>query len=506
MKSTRNPIWKGAAVLAACLFAGSAAAQTVVHSFDGDRGPGLAVCESGVTHCDRPEMNLAVNGKQAVQVTWQHLRVYDYHGKLLHSTSMDMVVRNAGLNPVHEVRNANPKHTAKPGAYEPSIVFNEFLNRWMISVTGESDVLLVSANADATGAWGGIYPSCTGEGPCMRFDPANHIGYDKNGIYLCGGHVGDESPRTIPKFAYDCFAIPAAEVAAISQKKAPAHMNRAHNMPLDIFPAVDHTKNKPAGAPALFLSKTCDRAVIGACQNSVHYPFRWVVSSFTWSGATGSYTEQELKTGIGGTEDVWLYSKPCCGRMGSIPQKGDDKIVLRVAESHRMTNLVQRGSHIYGVETSGPCTSDCGKQGADTTNVMFWVDLDCAKPGACVVSQTGKIAGPDFNPEFATIGVDAAGNAGIVAVSSSATTDLSILLWTRKASDPPNTFAGPATVVAGTQPFTCLNTLDMATVGNAVGVQTALDPDGKTLWTTQHYGGDAARCVWNTRVVAYQIN
>jgi hypothetical protein len=234
-----------------------------------------------------------------------------------------------------------------------------------------------------------------------------------------------------------------------------------------------------------------------------------VVDTFHWNGLNGTFNvngEQEVKTGVGSTEDKWRYSKPCCGPLGSLPQAGNDKIVLRVAESHRLTNLVQSGTHLHGVMTSGPCTANCGSQGTDTTNVMFWVDLDCSNPAKCVVSQTAKIAGPSFNPEFATVGVDAAGNVGIIAVSSTAATDLSILLWTRKATDPPNTFSGPATVAAGTQPFTCLNTRDMATIGNAVGVQTALDPlDETKLWTTQQWGNNAERCVWNTRIVAYQI-
>ncbi len=72
---------------------------------------------------------------------------------------------------------------------------------------------------------------------------------------------------------------------------------------------------------------------------------------------------------------------------------------------------------------------------------------------------------------------------------------------------PPNTFRGPVTLVAGTQPFTCLNTSDMATIGNAAGVLTQMDPkDGTKLWTTQQWGGDAERCAWTTRIVAYQID
>ena len=189
-----------------------------------------------------------------------------------------------------------------------------------------------------------------------------------------------------------------------------------------------------------------------------------------------------------------------------MPQKGSD-IGLRAAESHRLVNLVQSGSHIYGVLGTGPCTHDCGDQGADTNNVMIWVDLDCSKTGACVVTQTGKIAGEDVNPVFGTIGIDARGNLGIVAMSSTASTDLSVLLWTRRASDAPGTFQGPTTVVSGTQPYTCLNNNNLALIGNAAGILTLLDPrDRNKLWTTEQWSNDSTRCVWNTRIVEYEVD
>jgi hypothetical protein len=485
--------------------AGVATGQTIVHSFDGDSGPGLAACESGVTHCDRPEMDMGTNGKQVVQVTWQNIRIYDNTGHLLQSMPMSTFVRKAGLNPVSSNPRV-PNPPIAPGPYEPHIVYNEFIDRWIVTVTGQSDSLLVSATSDVTGSWGGVYPSCLQGGPCLSYDPAIHLGYDKNGVYVCAGHLGDDNLHTVPGVAYDCFAIPSAEVKSIAQGAPPAHINRSHNMPLDIFPAIDHNRSKPASAPALFLSKTCDRATQGGCQNAMNFAFHWVVDTFTWKGATGSYSEHEVKTDIGSKQDKWRYSKPCCGPLGSIPQAGNNTIVLRVAESHRLANLVQFGSHLEGVATSGPCTYDCGSQGTDTTNVMFFLDLDCSKATACVVSQTSKISGATFNPEFATVGVDAQGNVGIVAESSSASTDLSLLLWTHRKTDPANTFNGPTTIISGTQPFTCLNTRDMATIGNAVGVLTALDPlDGTKLWTTQQWSNDAARCVWNTRIVEYQI-
>src|SRR5438309_1365269 len=118
-----------------------------------------------------------------------------------------------------------------------------------------------------------------------------------------------------------------------------------------------------------------------------------------------------------------------------IPQSGSETVALRGVESHRLNNLVQFGNHLHGVMNSGPCTSDCGSQGSDANNIAFWVDLDCSNPNVCVVSQTAKISAPDVNPTFSTIGVDRAGNLGIVSASWSAKTNLSLLLWSRRASD-----------------------------------------------------------------------
>ncbi|MBE3100064.1 MAG: hypothetical protein IMZ44_23330, partial [Planctomycetes bacterium] len=189
-----------------------ARAQTIVQSFDGDSGPLLVACESGTTHCGRqPEMNVAVNGKQVVQVTWQTVGVYDYRGTLLHSTPLATFIRNAGLDPMPPSEKGPSK-----GPYEPHVVYDEFIGRWIITVTGHSDCLLVSASADALGPWGGVYPSCLEGGPCLDKDPGIKVGYDRNGVYYCGGHMGDENAATVPGVAYDCFAVPSAEVTAIA--------------------------------------------------------------------------------------------------------------------------------------------------------------------------------------------------------------------------------------------------------------------------------------------------
>lgn len=487
-------------IAAICFLPVQTIAQDVVRSFDGDKGVALAACQPETTRCGRqPEMGVAANGKQVVQVTWQNVLIFDYSGKLLRSTPLADFIKATNLDP-------NPPEGKGP--FEPHVIFDEFMGRWIITATCRNDCFLVSASSDPMGAWGGVYLTCLQGGPCLARDPALHIGYDKNGVYYCGGHLGDENPHTVPKVAYDCFALPHSEVPAIAQGTPPPHLNRMHNKPLDIIPAIDHNPQKASSAPEFFAAKTCSRAEPGGCQRSVNFPFEWIIDTFTWNGPTGTYStgnaEQTIKTDVGSKQDKWLYNLPCCTANAGIAQAGSD-IVLRSAESHRLANLVQFGSHLYGALGSGPCTKDCGAQGVDTNNVMFFVDLDCSNSAACLVSQTKKISG-DFNPEFASVGVDAQGNLGIAAESSTASTDLSVLLWARKKTDPPNAFAGPMTVAAGTQPYTCLNNRNLALIGNAVGVLTLLDPvDGTKLWTTQQWSHDATPCVWNTRIVEYQV-
>ena len=502
-RRTRKRLTLGVLVTALSMLSlqGAVRAQTV-SSFEGDRGPGAAVCKANGApiHCDRAEMDVAASGKQVVQVTWQNVNVYDSTGKLLKSTPLSTVIRDAGLDP-------NPAKGGGP--FEPHIVYNEFIERWIITVTCLNDCTLVSAGADATGAWGGAYLSCLQDGPCLDRNPAVKLGYDRNGVYICGGHIGDDNPHTVPGVSHDCFEVPPEEVKAIAQGTAPIHLNRGHNLPLDIVPAIDHDRSKAPTAPAFFANKSCDRAAQYACQRSANFSFHWIVNTFTWNGATGAYNaggaQQVIKTDIGSKENRWFYNSPCCGPNMSIPQAGSES-TLRAATSHRLMNVVQRGSHLYGVLGTGPCTDSCGSQGADANNVLIWVDLDCSVTTACVVSQTAKIANPDYHVEFGTIGVDDAGNLGIVGTSSSARANLSVLLWTRRREDPANTFTSPATIVAGAHPYTCANERNVTPMGNSAGILTALDPvDRKTLWATQQWANDAAPCVWNTRIVGYKV-
>ncbi|HKU14171.1 MAG TPA: hypothetical protein VJQ52_07220 [Steroidobacteraceae bacterium] len=493
--------------LAACLLlpAGTVFAQSVVRSFEGESGPGIEACKAGDNHCGRqPEMNAAGNGAHVVQVTWRSVRVHDYDGKLLRSTPFAEFVRNAGMDPMP--RNAHNRPSKGP--FEPHVVFNEFIQRWVITSTCKEDCFIVSASPDPLGPWKGVSVTCLQGGPCLDKNPGLKLGYDRNGMYFCGGHMGDENPNTIVKAAYDCFAIPSAEVEAIGRGVAPKHINRMHNMPLDIVPAIDNNPQKKPTDPAFFVNKSCGRSAPNACQrSSTNYPFNWVVNTFTWNGPTGTYnwggTQQLVKTDIGSKADKWVYNTPCCGENNSIPQAGTD-VTIRAAGSHRILNIVQVGSHLHGVLGSGPCVSDCGTQGADTTNLMIYVDLDCSNAKACVVHDTAKISGADFNPEFGTVGVDTRGNIGILAMSSTAGTNLGILGWSRKAGE--KTFSGPTTVLKGTQPHTCMPDQKMVHAGSTVGIPTVRDTkDGMKLWTSLQWSNDATPCVFNTRIVQYQL-
>lgn len=394
-------------------------AQTIVRSFDGDKGVDLAACNPGTARCARqPEPNAGADGTHVVQVTVNNINVYDYRGKLRRSTPFRAFVRDAGLNP----EAPEPKAGPSKGPFEPHAVFDPFIQRWIVTVTCLNDCFIVSASADPMGAWHGAYLTCLQGGPCLNFDPALHIGYDKNGVYYCGGHARDEHPMTVPGYAYDCFAIPNEEVKGVADGKQPRHLNRIHNLPLDILPAIDENPTKAADAPAFFAARTCSRAEPGGCQRSTNFSFSWIIDTFTWDGPTGTYNtggEQIVKTDVGSKRNKWFYNLPCCTRLATMAQK-NSAIGLRAAESHRLINLVQDGTHLYGALGSGPCISDCGDQGTDTNNVMFYVDLDCSNPAACVVYQTAKIGGADVNPVFGTVGVDRDGNVGIAALSSTA--------------------------------------------------------------------------------------
>jgi hypothetical protein len=447
---------------------------SVVRQFDGDTGPGLAACQATGGHCDRPDFNMASDGTHVVQVTWQHVNVYDYSGQLTSSMTLSQLITSVGLVPT--TANGAPP-------YEAHVVFDEHVGRWIITASCRYDCVLVSATSDPAGAWGGIYLNNNGT------DPGIHLGYDKNGVYLSEFDSAAHDANTA-SFSYVDFAIPSAEIAWTGTF-APTHLNKSAGTPLDGQPAIDNDTTKAANAPAYFLCKTC---ASGGCQNSTNFAFSWLLTQVTWSGTTATYAADQL------VPSTFVYNTPV-----NAPQAGST-VQLRVIEDHRVIDAVQRGSHVYGVLGSGPCTSNCGAQGADANDMFFWVDLDCTTPAACTVAVTGKASDPSLHLFYPSIGVDSAGNAGVVAAASSASTNISLYAYRHLATDATGALSAPLAVTTGTQPYTCINATQVS-FANALGIGTVRDPnDGTKLWTTQQYGASASPCVWSTRLVEYQLN
>ena len=446
---------------------GSAGFQ-IVRQFDGDSGPDLATCTSVSGHCDRPDGNMAADGTHVVQVTWQHVNVYDYSGHVTSSLALSQLIANAGL--VATTLNGKPP-------YETHVVFDEFAGRWVISASCKYDCLLVSATADPAGAWSGIYVNNNGN------DPSMHLGYDKNGVYISEIDPNAHDANTAG-FSFVDFAIPTAEIAWTGSL-APAHLNKSSGTPLDGQPAIDHDANKQPADPAFFLCKTCPA---GGCQNNTNYAFSWLLTTVTWSGTTASYSGDQL------VPSTLVYNTPV-----DAPQAGSTT-TLRVIEDHRVLDAVQHGSHVYGVLGSGP------QSGVDTNDLFFWVDLDCGTPSACTLAATGKVADPNVHIFYPTIGVDSAGNAGVVAATSSATTDVSLVAYRHLATDPTGAMSAALPIVTGTQPYTCTSGATQVSFANAAGLGTVLDPTDHTkLWTMQEYGASANACQWGTRLVEYQL-
>jgi hypothetical protein len=467
---------------------------SILHSFDGDFG-------AGATGRGKPEMNVAANGSQVAQVTSQNFVVFDYTGKTLATTSMTALVTSAGLNPM----GVNIKQP-----FEPHVVFDEFIQRWVISVTCLYDCVLVSDGPDATKAtWKGFYLDNYGG------DPSIHLAYDKNGVYFSEVVLANFNPDT-PCCSTTVFAIPNGEMQWTTTL-APAHKNKTLGKPHETMLVNDHDPSKAPGAPTFFLARTCPSG--NSCQGNsstliTNQAFQWIVSYGTWSGTTFTITsnhtsvcaggaspsDQCVRTDPNGTSDRWLYNTPID------PSQPGSSMKLRGAEIHRIIDAMQEGNHLHVVMGSGPCTSNCGVHGVDSADIAIWADLDCSTLASCKVGQTQKISIAD-HVLWPTIGVDPNGNVGIFANTVSATaTHLGIEAWSHAASAAAGTLTGPTTVMAGTTAYTCsLATSNTAQTGNPVGVATVRDPlDPTALWVSEQYAASTADCHWQTRIVEYR--
>jgi hypothetical protein len=464
----------------------------MLQAFDGDQG-------TGPTGRGRPEMNVAASGAQVAQITWQNVSVYDYTGHLLVRTPLPSLITAAGLNPISSI--------GYP--FEPHIVFDEFIQRWIITATCQLDCVLVSDGPDLTTAqWAGFYLDGNGN------DPAIHIGYDANGVYFSETVLTNPNPDT-PCCSSNVFAIPSSELAWTTTL-SPTHLNKQIGKPHEIMMLVDPNPQKSGTAPALFVARTCPAG--NSCQGNASNPivnqaFQWIVSSGTWSGATFTMTsnhtsvcaggaapsDQCLRTDPSGTTDLWLYNTPIDPDQPGSSQK------LRAAEIHRILGAMQVGTTIEVALGSGPCVMGCAAHGMDFDRDIFvWAEIDCSNANACVIHQTQKASTSTYDLLWPTVGVDQSGNVGVFTNVVSSSSFLGVAGWYHGASDPSGALYGPSIVTAGTTPYTC-SLGAIAGTGNSAGVTTVRDPlDPTSLWVSEQYANDSGDCHWDTRIVQYR--
>jgi hypothetical protein len=464
---------------------------SVLHSFDGDQG-------IGPTGAGKPMMNVAANGTQVAQVTGHNLNVYDYAGGTISSNTLAAVITSAGLNPI-------PSGNVRP--YEPHIVFDEFIDRWIVVASCRYDCVLVSDGSDLSSPhWAGFYLDNQGN------DPSIHIAYDKNGVYFTEIIISAANPDTPIGATTQVLAIPSSELQWTTTLNPP-HRNKTIGKPLDLMPVIDNNPNKAPGAPAFFVARTCAN---GGCQSSPgNLKFQWIVAYGTWSGTTFSVTsnhtsmcsggaapsDQCVRTDPNGTSDLWVYNMP------RDPDQPGTTVKLRGAEIHRILDAMQLGNRIEVALGSGPCNGNCGAHGMDFGhNIFIWAEIDCSSPASCTVTQTQKGSTAQDDYLWASVGVDPIGNVGIVASFVNGTTDsMGIAAWGHASTDPSGALNGPTLVVAGTTPYTCSLNGAVAQTGNPVGVTTVRDPlDPTTLWVSEHYANDSGDCRWDTRIVQYR--
>jgi hypothetical protein len=455
-------------------------APVLVTSFAGESGAaGTRNCgRSGGANCsykDHPDASIASNGTYVVEVTGQSVTVYDAAGTQLAQTAAAMFVTAAGGSA-----------PAPTGVNDPYVDWNEFAQRWVVSIpTDKQDFLIVSATADPRGAWSGAALTATNRG-----DITMKLAHDLNGEYIgeypFDGH-GVPDPNTA-SLSWYCFAIPTTEMTW-SGGFTPAHTNQ-HDCAYEARPVMDHDAAKAPGAPFYFLGKTC---AAGSCQNATNQAMGLIVHGGTWNGTSITFDS----TGAGGADQIvssgFLYNTPIDASQGG-------GAAVAATESHRVMGAEQRGTTLYGVVGSGPCTASCGAQGADTHDLAFYVAVDVANYPTLALAGGAKVTGTMLDVIYPALALDAAGNVAVTAMCTGPSQRMSVCAWAHGASDPPATLTGPVVLFAGTQAYNCNG-------GSQLGTGTYANAafDGAALWAVEQDGESTASCNWTTRIAKLAI-
>jgi hypothetical protein len=422
----------------------------VLSQFDGDSGVG-----NPPAYKDHPDMSIAANGTQVVETTGQNVMVYSYSGAILSSTPTGTFISQA----IGTVGNVN----------DPRIAYDPFISRWLFVCSCSANYLIVSANSDATGSWKGLSLSADAGDLLMA------VGFDKNGVY-----VSETDATLVGKL----FALPNADVGwsgsgNVSLAREGIATGQAFQMP-----AIDLNSGKGLTDPEYFVSHT------PASQNGTNVPLALSVASVTWSGLPSNPSANFSSTTI---PTSLLYNTPINAAQPSSPN-------IRAVESHRVFGVyASTGQHLYAVAGSGPCTSNCGSQGADAHDLFFFFDVNI--PGL-TLNQGTKISSSQLALLFPSLAVDSRGNVSMAATGVATDQNASVYEWHQLATDSSGTVHGPNLLTAGNTTYSCVK----SPVGWGTYSTTAQDGgDGTKLWTVQEYGNSSVPCNWSTRLLQFQV-
>jgi hypothetical protein len=431
--------------------------------------------DPGMSYKDHPDMALAACSScgaagQVLVATGQDVSVFDTLGQLLKTQRTEAFIRAAGIEfDAWKSRPALPPQAAGM-VTDPRATYDPFIGRWIVVCSCSGDFLMVSGSKDAAGAWKGV--ALTDSAGDLTMFP----GWDKNGVYISEFQL---------KLNSQVIALPAGDVAWRGDGNVSlAHKTVFRDRPYELRPAVDPNPKKKATDPEYLIARS------GPPQNGTNVVMDLIVDRIKWSGRRAEIVgPTSIPTGF-------LYNTP-------IPMPQPSGFPIRANESHRVFSVSAHGGHLYLVEASGPCASDCGAQGPDANNLFYWFDIDLA---TMTLRQKAKVSDPMLSLLFPTMALDGQGNAGIGLTGGASAQHPSIHLFTHLATNVAGKIDGPVLAHRGTEVYACDKGRDPKTVGWGTYSATVQDgSDSMKLWTLQEYAGIATQCVWTTMVVGFQV-
>lgn len=453
---TKAPFIRNSGKLAVLvyIFCAFSFAQVINHSFDGETG---TVSSPGTpTNVDHPDMSMAASGTQVVTVDRQAFNVFSYTGTLLQTSTMANFITAAGL-------------TSNAGTPDPRVVYDSYINRFIVVCSCGTDHFIVSGSSDATGTWKGV-----DLGASVAGDLTMRVGFNSQGVYVSEDNASLTS-------VYFVISLPTADVAwSGAGNVSLAHENIFSNQNFELFPAID--LNDDGTHTEYFVARN-------GTQSATNLAMNILLNGLTWSGNTATLSgTSTISTGF-------LYNTPV-----DVLQPGTPNI--RGTESSRVYQATMaKDGTLHFVVGSGPCASSCGSQGVNTGDIIFWFVVD---PVSNKIVQSAKLSSSTLGYIFPSSAMDAAGNEYICATSAGSAQFASIDCWYRLATDAAGIINGPTRVITGTQVYAVCAT--HSPVGWGTYSDVVYDPlNPNAVWLDQEYGASATACLWQERLAQLQI-